>query len=246
MSHYDTIAQKYRESIIQEPYMIYSCDPTVLNLLGTLTDKTILDYGCGEGYFIRLLKRLGAKQITGFDQSNEMIRLAQQSENTDPLGITYLVADGKNLPNIGRFDIVMARFVLHYAKTKPELQLMVQNAYNKLADTGTFIALIPQFTDSAPANPKYGYTYQAPTPLQDGDTVTVTLYPENGACFSFTNQYWHTTTYATALKTAGFNNIVWHPMTVSEEGLRQYGKAFWDDYLTSQSIVAVTATKTAF
>jgi 2-polyprenyl-3-methyl-5-hydroxy-6-metoxy-1,4-benzoquinol methylase len=59
-----------------------------LQLLGDVKGKRILDAGCGEGRFARMLADLGAS-VTAIDLSFRMIELAQAEEAKTPLGIEF-------------------------------------------------------------------------------------------------------------------------------------------------------------
>ena len=52
----------------------------------------------------------------GVDISPEMIRLANQQEQAEPLGITYRVHDALELPNLGPFELITAIWLLPYPK----------------------------------------------------------------------------------------------------------------------------------
>lgn len=80
ISQYDAIAKKYQQGITHEKYIVYLCDPSVLNTIDDPTGLNILDSGCGEGYFSRISKAMGAEKVVGFDISQGMIDLAKQTE----------------------------------------------------------------------------------------------------------------------------------------------------------------------
>jgi len=62
----------------------------MLELLGDITNRRVLDAGCGEGYLARALADRGAR-VTGIDLSP---RLIEQARDKDPDGrIDYQVAD---------------------------------------------------------------------------------------------------------------------------------------------------------
>src|SRR5205823_11844323 len=67
-----------------------------------------LDIGCGEGSNTRELARLGAR-MHAIDVAPTFIRHASEAERAEPLGVTYLVADGTDLPFAsGSFDFATA------------------------------------------------------------------------------------------------------------------------------------------
>ncbi|MCH7484610.1 MAG: methyltransferase domain-containing protein, partial [Chloroflexi bacterium] len=67
-------------------------DAPHLALLGDVAGKHVLDAGCGEGRFSRMLAERGA-QVTAIDLSPRMIELAREVEAADALGIEYHVSD---------------------------------------------------------------------------------------------------------------------------------------------------------
>src|SRR5262249_6441863 len=131
---------------------------TFFRLVGTLEGKRVLDLACGFGFYTRLLKQHGATQVLGIDISPEMIRLAQQQEQAEPLGITYQAGDAVTLSPLDPFELVTAVYLLNYAKSPEQLRGMFQSAYANLVAGGRFIAytMDPAFTLSKPNSTKYG------------------------------------------------------------------------------------------
>jgi len=88
--------------------------PALLAACGEVRALRVLDIGCGQGYFSRLLARKGAK-VTGVDVSEQQVANARRHEAEEPLGIHYLVLDAarleERLPE-GSFDMVTACFAL--------------------------------------------------------------------------------------------------------------------------------------
>jgi SAM-dependent methyltransferase len=79
--------------------------PPVAGLLG-------LDIGCGEGANTRALARLGAR-MEAIDAAPTFVKHAAAAERSEPLGITYGVADAQALPFPDRhFDFATAFMVL--------------------------------------------------------------------------------------------------------------------------------------
>ncbi|MCE1892621.1 class I SAM-dependent methyltransferase, partial [Enterobacter hormaechei] len=49
----------------------------ILNMVGDIRGKSVLDLACGYGYFGRELHRRGAEKVVGIDISEKMIELAK-------------------------------------------------------------------------------------------------------------------------------------------------------------------------
>ncbi|HEU0164170.1 MAG TPA: methyltransferase domain-containing protein [Thermomicrobiales bacterium] len=84
----------------------------MLDLLGDLTGKTVLDAGCGEGLLSRLFASRGAT-VTGVDLSPRLLEMARMQ---DPTGaIDYRVGDlGEPHPELaGRFEAIGSYLVLN-------------------------------------------------------------------------------------------------------------------------------------
>jgi len=87
---YDHIGSKYDEYAQTAP-LKRAESYTFFRLVGELAGQRVLDLACGFGFYTRRLRQRGATQVLGVDISPEMIRLARQQEQTEPLGITYQV-----------------------------------------------------------------------------------------------------------------------------------------------------------
>jgi 2-polyprenyl-3-methyl-5-hydroxy-6-metoxy-1,4-benzoquinol methylase len=86
-------------------------NPVLLRMLGDVRGRRVLDAGCGNGYFSRMLARSGAA-VTGVEPAAALFEFSVESELAEPLGIRYLQADLCDLPEIGQFDAVVASMVL--------------------------------------------------------------------------------------------------------------------------------------
>jgi len=75
-------------------------DPVMLEVCGRVSGRRVLDIGCGEGRFCRMLKPRGARTV-GIDRTP---RLVEEAKKRDPKG-DYEVADAEKLPfPEGSFD----------------------------------------------------------------------------------------------------------------------------------------------
>jgi len=83
-------------------------DKPHLELAGDVSGLRVLDAGCGEGRFARMLAERGAK-VTGVDLSEKMIGHARNAEAEQPLGIDYGIEDMCDLSfEDGEFQLVVA------------------------------------------------------------------------------------------------------------------------------------------
>ncbi|MDJ0736670.1 MAG: class I SAM-dependent methyltransferase [Nostocaceae cyanobacterium] len=242
--YYDTIAQEYKKSK-ELPKGLNVDVHTYFNLLGNLAGKSILDLGCGEGFYTRKFKHKGAAIVVGVDISPKMIELARQEEGKEPLGIEYIVGDVMELGKIGSFDFVVASYLLNHAQTKEELLKMCQTIHANLRPGGRFVAIndnVQQSPDSYPICEKYGYTKRISKPFQEGATITLT-FSVNGSNFQLYDYYLSKATYEWAFRTAGFKEIRWHKPIVSPEGVREFGEEFWQDFLEYAPMVGIECLK---
>ena len=114
---YDDYASQYAANVAWREQDGPDNDPyglllPVLELLGDITGRRVLDAGCGEGYLARTLAARGAR-VTGIDLSPGLI---EQARAKDPHGrIDYRVADlSQPLPDaVGSFDAAASYLVLN-------------------------------------------------------------------------------------------------------------------------------------
>lgn len=87
-------------------------NPVLLRLLGDVRGRRVMDAGCGEGYFSRMLAERGAR-VVGVEPTEVMTAFAQQKESELKQGVTYVQADLARLPDLGGpFDAVVCSMVL--------------------------------------------------------------------------------------------------------------------------------------
>jgi len=82
-------------------------DPAVLDAFGDVRGLTILDCGCGEGRFCRILAKAGAQNVLGLDLCDLMVEAANECK----LGVDrYQVADVQDLSFLAEatFDLAIS------------------------------------------------------------------------------------------------------------------------------------------
>jgi 2-polyprenyl-3-methyl-5-hydroxy-6-metoxy-1,4-benzoquinol methylase len=188
---------------------VHVLDPATLDLLGDVNGKQVLDLGCGEGRFCRILAHRGAS-LTGVDLSSRMIELAREAEAKEPLGVAYHMADAADLsflPN-GSYDVVLAYLSLFDV---PDYQSAIREAARVLVPSGRFVFSIshPCFT-----MPGAGWETRNPNSFRDQDRLFYKV-DDYLPARSYEVKIWPTlnpivnhhrplSEYAHALKAAGF------------------------------------------
>lgn len=198
-AEYDAIAEEYRESKLI-PFRLEVEKPTLLAVLGDVRGLSVLDLACGEGIFSRLVRRMGAARVHGVDLSPEMVHLAEQAERQEPLGCTYSVGDAAQLPSdaLGRFDVVMAVYLLNYARAPAELRSMACSIADHLAPGGRLVGMNDNprnALDRYGPMPEYALAREVAPPRVEGSRVHYTMTNPDGTSFQFDNYWLAPTTY---------------------------------------------------
>lgn len=101
--------------------------PALKAMLPDLTGKSVVDLGCGYGWFCRAARELGAADVTGVDISEKM--LARAAELTADPQIHYQRSDLESLKlNENSLDLVYSSLALHYLPELDTLFARVQRA----------------------------------------------------------------------------------------------------------------------
>jgi ubiquinone/menaquinone biosynthesis C-methylase UbiE len=115
--------------------------PAQLALIGDVRAMSVLDVGCGNGYFAREMARRGAR-VTGIDISPRMIEHAAEQESAGSLGIEYHVLDAAVLPAhfVPRsFDLATSCLAL---QDMPNVEKVLRGVHALLRPGGRLVASI--------------------------------------------------------------------------------------------------------
>jgi 2-polyprenyl-3-methyl-5-hydroxy-6-metoxy-1,4-benzoquinol methylase len=243
---YDRIAEDYKRAK-QQPWRFYVERYTLFRLIGDVTGLSVLDLACGEGYYSRALRHKGAARVVGVDLSEGMIALGRAEEARKPLGIEYRVKDARDVEPSGAFDLVVAAYLLNYARTPDELLAVCRAIAGSLRPGGRFVAV-----NNNPAQPagqfastrKYGFVKSTAGELREGEPIVYTILLDGGS-FDITNYHLSVATHEWALGAAGLGEVRWHRPRVSPEGEATFGPEFWSDFLEAAPITFIECVKPA-
>ncbi|NUP38506.1 MAG: class I SAM-dependent methyltransferase, partial [Streptomyces sp.] len=200
--------------------------------------KSVLDLASGTGFYSREFKRRGAEDVLGIDISGEMVAVARELEERDPLGVRYEVGDVAELRPLGRrFDIVAGVQMLNYAEDMAVMERMCRHVQRSLKPGGEFFALMqsPDYVFDTAALEKYGFLCE-PTgeETETGPRVRVTALLDPPIEIVSTAP--RRDVYEHCLRAAGFGEPTWVPLKVSDTGVRAYGADFWADFTANSPL----------
>ncbi|MEU1232048.1 class I SAM-dependent methyltransferase [Streptomyces sp. NPDC005828] len=231
---YDEIGEAF-EGFKSLPLTKYGEVPSFLGMVGDVRGRSVLDLASGTGFYSRELKRRGASEVLGIDISGEMVAAAQAFEESEPLGVRYEVGDVAELREFDEpFDLALGVQLLNYAPDVAAMERMCRNVHRSLRPGGEFFVLAqkPDYRFDGPSLEKYGFLCEATgEEIETGPRVRITALLDPP--ISFVGACPRREVYEGSLRAAGFSELTWVPLEVSEAGVREYGADFWADCLAN-------------
>lgn len=172
--HYDTFAEAYARTNENGLFNRWYARPAVLDLLGDVAGRRILDAGCGSGPLLADLTERGAS-TAGFDASPAMIQLARQRLGDEA---DLQVADlTQTLPyEDATFDDALAVLVLHYLE---DWSGPLRELHRVLRDGGRLVVVVNHPVIPPVMYPEMDYFATEPNDEDydfDGITATLTIW----------------------------------------------------------------------
>lgn len=109
--------------------------PVILELAGNISDKNILDLGCGDATFGLELLTSGCQSYFGIDGSQNMIEMAHKTLKNSAGRVEHTSLEGWDFP-IQKFDLIFSRLVLHYIE---DVNALFKKINSSLTQNGQFI-----------------------------------------------------------------------------------------------------------
>ncbi len=251
---YDTLSDRYDQS--KALPVGRAEQSTLLAALPDLSGASVLDVGCGSGFYSRLFARRGASRVHGVDASAPMIAQARDIERRENLGISYDVCDAGALPVLGAFDVVTAIWLVGYAETTERLGRMLGTLHANLTEGGTLVVLAPNPDfdwHAVTSYPRYGLTI-SPTTVTAGDGNSGDgqgLAERQGSIVRFHTDppfeveglSWPPGVVEAAIVDAGLTDPHRHPVTVPTDTPTPGTADFWTDLVANPTFAVFTATR---
>jgi SAM-dependent methyltransferase len=113
-----------------------------------IADRSVLDVGCGPGFYSLAYARQGAKRVVGIDYSEKMIQLANERLDKEDLksNCQFLVNDIMDFKADSKFDISIAMGLFDYTKDP----LPILNRMRDLTHEKMILSFPRSFTWRAP------------------------------------------------------------------------------------------------
>jgi len=178
--------------------------PSILKALRNIKNKQIADFGCGSGYFSRILAKKGAI-VTAIDRSEEQIKIAMSNDRKN---ITYIKSEiYKTKLNDEQFDIALVNLVLIEAKSSNEFKRIIKECYRTLRHGGMLVIGATHPTNIGRGSkivniyPTHNKTY-----FDNGVKCQIVCYLANGSTMEFYPNYHYTLEfYINTLIDTGFS-----------------------------------------
>jgi len=135
---WDRMAALYDAFVEQEHSYTHVIEhPAVQYLLPDVSDKRLLDAGCGSGASTFFLETFQPRQLVGVDISPEMVALAEQKKLRSGSAAQFVVGDCESLAQFAgaSFDLIFSSCITHYLRLD---QFFTQCA-RVLAPAGTLL-----------------------------------------------------------------------------------------------------------
>ncbi len=213
--------------------------PVLMAMLPAMTGRSVVDLGCGFGWFSRWAVRAGAADVLGIDLSSKMLaRAAADTSNTtaaDRIAYEQHDLDHLELP-AASFDFAYSSLTLHYLI---DLDRLFATVRQSLRPGAAFVFSVEHPICTAPTNPGFVTddagitTWPVDGYLRQGPRTTNWLAP------GVVKQHRTITSYIQSLVGAGFtltDLVEWGPSAAQIEEVPE-----WDVELDRPFFLLVAA-----
>ena len=199
---------------------LYVMKPAILKLIGDVKGKKVLELGCGNGFWLKLLDSKGAKCI-GVDKSKNQIDLAtRESKGNNPRYYTGDISNLKMFSN-NSFDRILIEHVILEIPNINKIRKILREAY-RVAKWGGKIVI----SDLHPFAPSLSFPNLKPEKdyyyFNSGSLVQIISKRVDGKETFYTDYHWTLEDISNAITDSGFKITKVLEPRPSEETIRKY------------------------
>jgi SAM-dependent methyltransferase len=180
----------------------------LLDHIGDVAGKRILEFGCGEGSLAIALANQQGVDVVALDNNPHMIKAAECRKGGLPNPVQsklcVALADETEVPLMGKFDLVVCSLVLNMIPELERVTSIIRNLLGSLSESGNLIIAVthPCFRWA----PHEGYHNNMPSGFQYWDSGTsyeVSIDdPRQRLSLVIRDFHWTLSDYYTAIKNA--------------------------------------------
>ena len=196
---YNNIAQRYNITEKDAVTLWRLGYDNLLRYLNPVRNKSILDYGCGNGTFCRFLREKEAI-VTGVDISENMIKVAKES-NTDSIDYHQITSGNLDFLPENTFDYVISNFVFCTISTQQEI-IKVMNSIHRVLRANGLLIIMNTNWDKSNGQEFISFKLQFSGSLFPGKPVTAVIKTEPP--ITMKDYYWSKENYIELLTESGF------------------------------------------
>ena len=163
---YTVHAREYAQAIQGNIYNALLERPSMLSMLPELSNKHILDLGCGPGTYCRHFIEQGAT-VRATDLSAEMIQLIQENFGENVTAYQQDLNQGLPEERSDSADIIISALTLHYLE---DLSPLLSDIHRVLKDDGSFFFSTHHPMVDFPVSPSGNY-FKRELITEEWDTI---------------------------------------------------------------------------
>lgn len=221
-NQYDSVVStKYTNLVKADPAKLYVQYPGALRLLGDVTEKKVLDVGCGSGMFDLLLQKQGAI-VTGYDLSSNQIDVAREVCKEG----NFFVASPETISFRNSFDKAVSVLVLHYSIDLEELKSFFSSTYRALKVNGIFVCVLTNPNFIGYEKIQYNRRYTKTEKKVVADFINL----KGNIDFSVEYQFYSQRDYEQAAIERGFKRFEWRELDIDPVGIVEMGTEYWQGF----------------
>jgi 2-polyprenyl-3-methyl-5-hydroxy-6-metoxy-1,4-benzoquinol methylase len=208
--------------------------------LGDLNKRRILDVGCGDGLFPRLLAEQGAS-VVGYDKAPEKIAEAKEHKDARRLAVRFFVSTPHTFSHDDMFDAATSVMVLPFATSLEELAAFFRSTSLHLVSGGQFVSVVINPSFSA-----FGtdFLIRRFTKLQGNKVRSEFLDRTSGHVEMTAETHQYTTKeFERAVVEGGMKPEAWKKLFATRDIVEKMGAFFWQPCHENQPFALFIARK---